>query len=551
MLRGSRTQWSGVALFVVTVLAWASEGAFAQFTGYVPPSSELIPMGTTKGQRYSRLIIMNATIVDGRGSPRANRGMPAQGPIDLIIENGVITNLILADPVNLGRIRDRGWQERPGDHVIDAAGMYVLAGLYEMHAHLPSPGGTGVNAEYLYRQYLGHGVTTVRDAGTGAGMEVMREQRRLSAANEIVAPRLVLCQRWPLPLRRWDVGHTPEEARLMVRKFKELGADCVKISRSPGHYPDVMEAATDEAKKLGMHVMVDLKVSETDAVVASNAGVKSIEHWYGVPDAALPGSQNFPPDYNYWEELDRFRWAGALWKQADQYPERLTKALEILIANGTSWNPTMATYMENRDFWRSRTLPWFETLAHPDILAGLYPDAATHGAYKTEWKTSDEIMWKENARLWMKWIKQFHDMGGILTAGSDEATTGGMAMIFELELLQETGIHPIDVVRIATTNAAKVLGWEKHCGIRVGCVADLAIVNGNPLDNFKVMYGRGYGFYGIVPREEQAKHGGVRWTIKEGIVFDAQALLKEVEWYVQQERRRLAAEDRGSGAGAR
>jgi len=529
------------ALLALTALAAAPEASaqapFRPFS-YEPPASELIPMGTTRGESYDRLVIRNATIVDGRGSPRRPSGMPAQGPIDLVIEDGVITDLVLVDPVN-------ALEPAEGDRVIDAEGMYVLPGLVEMHAHLPGPGESGMTAEYAYRLYLGHGVTTVRDAGTGAGMEVMAEQRRLSEANRIVAPRLVLCQRWPLPLRRWDVGHTPEEARQMVRRFQELGADCVKISRSPGHYPDVMEAATEEANALGMHVVTDLKVSETDAVTAAEAGVATIEHWYGMPDAALPHTQDFPADYNYWEELDRFRWAGALWKEADRYPERLEEVMRTVIEEGTAWNPTMMVYEDNRDHWRHLTLPWYETLAHPTYLEHLVPDPSRHGAYKTEWKTSDEVMWRQNFQIWMKWIRRFHEMGGTLTAGSDAGAVGGISLIRELELLQEAGIHPIDVVRIATTNATETLGMEGHCGIRVGCVADLAIVDGNPLDDFKVMYGRGYGFYGKVPREEQAEMGGVVWTIKEGVVFDARALLKEVEWYVQEERRGAATEDGG------
>ncbi len=123
--------------------------------------------------------------------------------------------------------------------------------------------------------------------------------------------------------------------------------------------------------------------------------------------------------------------------------------------------------------------------------------------------------------------------------GSDEGGIGGIGLIRELELMQEAGIHPIDIIKVATTNATEVLGMPKYCGLRVGCAADLAIVNGNPIDNFKVMYGRGYGFYGLKPRSELWKYGGVAWTIKDGIVFDAQALLREAEWYVQQERLRL------------
>jgi imidazolonepropionase-like amidohydrolase len=177
------------------------------------------------------------------------------------------------------------------------------------------------------------------------------------------------------------------------------------------------------------------------------------------------------------------------------------------------------------------------------VVEGLWPNAATHGAFKREWKTSDEVRWKQNFQIWMRYVKEFHERGGLLTAGSDTGPMGGPALIRELELLQEAGLHPIDVIRVATTNAAKALGFENHCGVRVGCAADLAVVNGNPIDNLKVLYGLGYGFYGIADPKEQWKQGGVRWTIKDGVVYDAPALLREALWYVQQERNRGATDN--------
>jgi hypothetical protein len=77
----------------------------------------------------------------------------------------------------------------------------------------------------------------------------------------------------------------------------------------------------------------------------------------------------------------------------------------------------------------------------------------------------------------------------------------------------------------------------------VGCAADIAVVNGNPIDNLKVLYGLGYGFYGIADPKEQWKQGGVRWTIKDGVVYDAPALLREVLWYVERERNRSATDN--------
>ncbi len=508
-----------------------------------------LPLGTTRGERANRLIIRGATVLSGRGTPGTNRAMPPEGPVDIVIENGIITDMIPMDAVNAAGY-GRNFQRATGDKVIDATGMYIMPGLVEMHAHLPAPNGDlGPRAlDLVYRIYLGHGVTTVRDAGTGAGMARMAEQRRLIESNQVIGPRLMLCLRWPQPLREWEIGNTPDKARAMVREFKQAGADCIKVSKSPGHYPDVMEAIADEGKKLGMHTMVDLKVSESDARVASNAGARSIEHWYGIPDAALGGSQNFPTAYNYWDELDRFRYAGLLWSEADRNPEKLSAVIDLMIRNGTNWNPTMTVYEDNRDWWRRAGIPVKETLMHPSqIAAG--PDSSVHGSFKREWKTQDEINWKKNFGIWMKWVKTYHERGGLLTAGSDEGEIGGIALIRELELMQEAGIHPIDVIKVATTNATQALGMSSGCGVRVGCRADLAVVNGNPIDNFKVMYGRGYGFYGVVPRSEQWKHGGVAWTIRDGIAFDAQALLREAEWYIEQEKQRLkgkAAMEEGS-----
>lgn len=531
------TAASLVAGAALALPAQAPERIARQDNGPTP-----LPMGTTRGQSAKRIVIRNATIISGRGTPGTNRAMPPEGPIDIVIEGNTIVDLVLLDAVNLASA-GASFRRPTGDLVIDATGHYVMPGLVEMHAHLPTPssdfGSRGL--EYAYRLYLGHGITTVRDAGTGGGLKLMTEQRRLSAANQIVAPRLVLCQRWPLPLRRWDVGHTPEAARAMVRDFKAQGADCVKVSKSPGQYPDVLRAIAEESNTLGMFTMVDLKVSESDARVAAEAGVRSIEHWYGIPDAALLGSQEFPSDYNYWDELDRFRNAGLLWLQAERHPERIDSVIDLMVRLGTNWTPTMATYEDNRDVWRGVGLPVKQTLMHPsEVNKG--PDTTQHGQFKREWKTSDEINWRRNFQIWMKYIQRYHQRGGRLAAGSDEGGIGGIGLIRELELLQEAGIHPLDVIKVATTNATSVLGLETLCGIRVGCRADLVVVNGNPVDNFKVLYGRGYGVAGLVPREDQWRHGGVTWTIKDGVVFDAQALLREVEWYVEQERARIARE---------
>jgi cytosine/adenosine deaminase-related metal-dependent hydrolase len=480
------------------------------------------------GEQYQRLVIRDAMLVNGRGTP-------AEGPVDIVIDRDLIADIIPVDPVSLHNY-GRSWTRPSGDRVIDAAGMYVIPGLVDMHAHIPGDGGrTGPNGfDYAYKLWLAHGVTTLRDAGSGAGIERLREHRRLAAENRMVAPRLLLYERWPNVSRQREKGHTPEEARALVRAFKERGADGIKVSKGPGHFPDVIEAICDEVRRLGMNgVAVDLKVSETDAVIASNAGVATLEHWYGVPDAAIPGTQRFPPEYNYWNEEDRFRWAGRLWKEADQRPGKILDVLDVMIANGTVWDPTMVVYEGNRDLARVKGLAWHPAYAPAPLVQFWSPNPANHGSYHASWKTSDEIAWSENFRIWMKYVKAFFERGGTLTVGSDAGSLYalyGFSTIRELELLQEAGIHPIDIIKIATSNATQALGMENHAGVRIGHVADLAIIDGNPLDNFKVMYGTGVESWGADGRA--SRRGGVRWTIKSGIVYDAPALLKDVERYV-------------------
>jgi cytosine/adenosine deaminase-related metal-dependent hydrolase len=481
------------------------------------------------GQRYSSLVIRDAMLINGRGTP-------AFGPVDLVVERDTIADVVHVDPVSLNRYPP-GWERPEGDHVIDAEGMYVIPGMVDMHAHVPFNEATcGPRpSEYAYKLWLAHGVTTLRTCGFGTD-EKLLDHRRLSEENELVAPRLVVLGSWPPEVS------TPEEAREQVHRFKELGVDGIKIIPRPNVGPEVLYAMGEEVREVGLRAGIAIHIpqnSEIDAVDASWAGgdMITIEHTYGIPQAALPGTQSFPPDYNYADEVDRFRWSGHIWAEADLYPEEVLGVLETMIENGTAWDPTMVVYEINRELEFTKNREWHERYTVPQLLDHWKPSPAHHASFHFDWKTSDEVAWKEKYRIWMSYLKEFFDRGGTITAGTDAGfmyALYGFSNIRELELLQEAGIHPIDVIKIATTNAATVLGLEKLAGgVRKGCAADLAIVDGNPLDNFKVIYGTGVPRYSE-DRTEVVRGGGVRWTIKDGVVFDAKALLRDVEDYVKE-----------------
>jgi imidazolonepropionase-like amidohydrolase len=97
-----------------------------------------------------------------------------------------------------------------------------------------------------------------------------------------------------------------------------------------------------------------------------------------------------------------------------------------------------------------------------------------------------------------------------------------------MELLREAGFHPLEIIRSATLNGAEALGISDKTGsIEIGKSADFVIVEENPLQNFKVLYGTGA--IKLNDNNEVVRVGGVKFTIREGVIYDAKKLLKEVK----------------------
>ena len=136
----------------------------------------------------------------------------------------------------------------------------------------------------------------------------------------------------------------------------------------------------------------------------------------------------------------------------------------------------------------------------------------------------------------MDFVNDYKNSGGRVVTGSDAGfifKLFGFAYIRELELLQEAGFHPLEVIQSATLNGAELLGMQDQIGSIVpGKKADIVLLDENPVANFKVLYGTGHMF---LDRDsgELKRIGGVNYTIKDGIVFDAKELLGDVERMVR------------------
>ena len=150
----------------------------------------------------------------------------------------------------------------------------------------------------------------------------------------------------------------------------------------------------------------------------------------------------------------------------------------------------------------------------------------------------------------MSFINVFKNRGGRVTVGTDAGfiyQLYGFSYVRELELLREAGFHPLEVVRSATLYGAQALGMEKDLGsVEPGKLADFVIIDSNPLENLQVLYGTG----AIVLNEknEVVRKGGVKYTIKDGIVYDAKKLLADVRKIVDDEKARTGIKITQPGA---
>ena len=171
---------------VAAVIVAAAAGLLTGFTSTSgraaaqgsPQFEPAPPRGPDEGAGpFDTLVIRGATLIDGTGAkPR--------GPVDIVVHDNRIAAINAVDPADLD-------QPRPpfdADHEVDAKGKYVTPGFIDLHTHAGGPP-KNAEAEYPYKLWLAHGVTSVRGVPL-ADFDFTASEKQRSARNEIVAPRI-------------------------------------------------------------------------------------------------------------------------------------------------------------------------------------------------------------------------------------------------------------------------------------------------------------------------------------------------------------------------
>ena len=476
---------------------------------------------------FNQLIIRGITLINGDGSP-------PRGPVDIVVENNIIVGIhVVGYPGVEIEEKNRPKLRKDGKE-LDATGMYLLPGFIDMHGHIGGKS-QGASPSYVFKLWMAHGITTIRQP---SGIYA-KELKRLSSENKIIAPRIFDYVGFGSGSKKPIT--TPEMAREWVRNNAKNGADGIKFF---GSEPEIMAAALDENKKLGLGSAchhAQLSVARWNVLHSARAGLTSMEHWYGLPEALFDDKtvQNYPLDYNYQNEQHRFEEAGKLWQQAaEPYSDHWNKVMNELLDLDFTLDPTFNIYEASRDLQRARRAEWHETYTLPSLWKFYEPSKISHGSYWHYWGTEQEVAWKKNFQLWMIFINEYKNRGGRVTAGSDSGfiyQLYGFAYIRELELLREAGFHPLEIFRSATLNGAEALGWDDKIGsVQIGKLADFVIVEENPLQNLKVLYGTGA--IKLTESNEVVRVGGVKYTIKDGVIYDAKRLLNDVKKMVDMQK---------------
>ncbi|MDX1393731.1 MAG: amidohydrolase family protein [Gemmatimonadota bacterium] len=400
------------------------------------------------------VVVHGATIFDGTGSPA--------------LENA---EMVIVD----GRIRcigETGDCARPGSFDdVAAAGFWIVPGLIDTHMHAFF----GSNPDQAWRderlRFL-LGVTTTRDGSTRRNHAANIEAAARSSDAELPVPRLYVAGRVG-PAAATDA----RAAAAAVRGLAESGAASIKVKDA---YPlAVLEAIRSSARELGLsvwgHAFEDGTVRRL-RLEALPAGYDGVAHLIGVAAHAVPDSVLAAPPGELgdpaWKIWDRSLWGRADTARLDGLARDLAAMvwLEPLLVVEEQWSEPYGLP------------PGLHRLAElPAVVTGI---ATPEGI--PERSESDFERLRESAEVMRRFVRTFHEAGGVVVTGTDGALAPGLSLQEEIKALVRAGFSNEAALMAATSAAAEVIGASDSLGtLEPGKLADFVVLEGDPLADIR------------------------------------------------------------------
>ena len=428
----------------------------------------LISPFASRASSSEALVLQHVTVIDGTGrAPQPDQTV-------------VIVGSRIAAIGPAGRVKfDKS------ANIIDAHGKFLIPGLWDMHVHL-----AGVSADPAWSKdvllplLLANGITGVRDMG--GDLDALLSWKRDIESGRLLGPHIIASGPWLAGRGRKTPEQYPvanaEEARAAVRDLKQRGADFIKVISMPSR--EAFFVVAEEARKQNISFVGHLPF-EAGAAEASNAGIRSIEHFL---------YSGFALSFSSKEEELRKRLVEAERKGDSAAWEAI--AHEADLTYSTEKAATLFQALKKNGTWVTPTIASLDITSHPDMWKLDDPglDFVPPSLAK-EWRSSfnDDRMKKRAAWLGRQAVNdwklagELHRGGIPLLVGSDSLDPfvfPGDSLHRELAELVQAGFTPLEAIQAATRGAAQFLGREKDCGtLETGKTADLVLLEANPLEN--------------------------------------------------------------------
>ncbi len=416
-------------------------------------------------------IITGVTVIDTTGGP-AKKGQT------VVISRGVVSMVIadeLFSPIS------------PDSPIIDGRGKFLIPGLWDMHAHLPTERSIPLN--------IANGITGVRvmwgnPALTGFPVPHSAWKKQIENGKRL-GPRIALASNMldgPKPF--WPGSraiHNEADAFKAVRDSKAAGADFIKVYSllTPEGFRSIAREAKQQGLPFAGHVPTLISASE-----ASDLGMKSMEHLYGVMAACSPREAEALAQRKKILDENHGDWSIARTKLApldialrESYDEKIAaKFFAKLKANGTYQCPTLVVLralgsMDDAKFKSD------DRVKYVDPFVRLFWDPKLDTRFKSL-KPEDYANQRKAFARGMELVGEMHKAGVPILAGTDEANPyifAGFSLHDELALLVKSGLTPLEALQAATINPARYFGITETAGsVAPGKVADLVLLDGDP-----------------------------------------------------------------------
>lgn len=469
------------------------------------------PAAMTLLSLFAVLAFANPAQVQGQGT--TTPVIPARGQV-AIVHATIYTMMdsvpirdgtIVIDGGHIASVGPQGSVPIPaGARVIDARAKFVIPGLWDMHVHTAVPGGEG-----LLPLYIANGVTGVRDMG--GDFATIKAWRERIENGTLVGPRIVASgpyiQGGDAALPHFVVT-TPAQARAAVDSLAALGVDFIKLHEMVPRdaYFALARAARARGLPLGGHIATGVAVGE-----AADSGQRSLEHLAGFASFCSP---------------------------ADSARLGAAHVLHRIVLGECSTSDQTPIY---RHIARNRT--WVTpTFVAGEMIASLPGPPPTDSLSRYEPKVLRDAMaaalevpgdMPKDADVLGRALlaKRLDVVRGLMRngvpvlAGTDAPLPNsipGFGIHFELEWLVRAGLSPWQALKAATVEPARYFGIDSVGSIHAGSVADLVVLDGDPLRSIGntrrislvVTYGRVYSSQARAALLEQALRAAGAATAK-------------------------------------